>query len=81
MRAEATTLSAAFVLAAPITVSVVPPAALYALDGEHGCVTSGDEPLAVRIVGSELGQSFVVFDAADPPRTVDLSPRRGASCR
>ncbi len=81
MRAESTTLSAAFVLAAPIPVSVLPPAALYALDGGHGCVTSDGEPLAVRIMGSELGQTFAVFETDTPPKTIDFSPQSEATCR
>lgn len=75
------TVTASWELEAPIEVNVVPPAALYDLDGGSACVASGGEPFAVTVLGSELGQSFVVFDTETTPKHVDFSPEQPRSCR
>jgi len=60
-------------LAQPITISVVPPAAVgIAADGA-ACVIGDATPRPVQVVGSQLGQTLVVFDGA-PPTTVTLNP-------
>lgn len=77
---DPTKLSGKSRLAAPITVGIVPPTAVYSTDGPLGCVMSGGEPLPVRIVGSQLGQTYLVFDA-EIPTEVLASPKSGVSCR
>jgi len=50
-------------LVEPVDVAVVPPGAVTTTDGVTGCVaTSAGELRQVRVVGSQLGQTFVVFD-------------------
>ncbi|WFR68170.1 hypothetical protein P9139_07665 [Curtobacterium flaccumfaciens] len=76
------TLPASWSLRRPRIVQVVPPTALFAIEGTRACVqpTSG-EPLDVEVLGSELGQSFV---RAPDGRTLDrlrADPDRGRTCR
>ncbi|WP_024286741.1 peptidoglycan-binding protein [Cellulomonas sp. KRMCY2] len=65
-------------LTTPIQVSVVPPSAVIGRD-DQSCVQSGGNPASVRVVGSELGQTFVIFDDT-PPTVVDVTPSEGAEC-
>lgn len=81
VQSKATTLSAGWALKKPLKVFVVPPSALYALDGQTGCVLSGERPFQVDVVGSELGQSFVTFGKSTPPKTVTPQPENAPSCR
>lgn len=81
LRGSMTSLNGSYVLAEPVTVSVVPPGALYGIDGQAACVASNGTPLAVQVIGSELGQSFVTFDAAEAPPEVALSPDASLACR
>ncbi|GAA4157361.1 peptidoglycan-binding domain-containing protein [Leifsonia shinshuensis] len=67
-------------LSTPVRVGVVPPSAVYAIEGAAGCVATGDAALRVRIVGSQLGQTFVLFDAEQRPDTVLLSSARRPAC-
>lgn len=66
-------------LAVALTVAPVPASALFGLDGENACVSTGDEVRPVRILGSELGQSFIL---ADPlPETVRVpAPGKAREC-
>jgi len=84
---ETPTISARWSLAEPVRVSVVPPGALVDLRDGTACLhpvdTSGTAlpPVLVDVVGSQLGQSFVV-----PPDGVSVSsvtphPDGGVSCR
>lgn len=66
-------------LTEPIAVSVLPPAAIVASSDGPSCVQSGDRVSNVRIIGSELGQTFVVFEGPEM-KTVDTSPVRGTLC-
>lgn len=66
-------------LAQPVDVSVVPPSAVLTAPDGTTCVTTDGVPHPLRVVGSELGQTFVLFDDA-PPTAVDTSPRRDAPC-
>jgi hypothetical protein len=77
--ASQSTLTGSYLLAQPLRVSVVPPGALYNLSGDQGCVLAQGTPRAVTVVGSELGQSFVVFPD-EPPSSVVLSPQDPPSC-
>ncbi|MGH1524518.1 peptidoglycan-binding domain-containing protein [Leifsonia sp. L25] len=67
-------------LATPVRVGVVPPSAVYAIKGSAGCVAAGDTALRVTIVGSQLGQTFVLFDAEQRPDTVLISDARRPTC-
>lgn len=76
------TLPVTWSLRRPRTVQVVPPTALFAIEGNRACVqpTRGD-PIDVEVLGSELGQSFV---RAPDGRTLDrlrAVPDRTRSCR
>lgn len=74
-------LSASYVLAEPVDALVVPPAALYQFDGTAACLASEPAPVAVQVVGSELGRSFVVAEGETTPETALLTPNEDASCR
>ncbi|MFJ4295034.1 peptidoglycan-binding protein [Curtobacterium sp. NPDC089689] len=53
-------IAATWSLRRPRTVQVVPPTALFAIDGANACVQRTDgRPVRVEVLGSELGQSFV----------------------
>lgn len=66
-------------LSEPVDVSVVPPSAVITAPDGTSCVTTGAVPHAVRVVGSELGQTFVLFDGI-PPTVVETSPRQDTPC-
>jgi hypothetical protein len=64
------------VLTQPVEVVAVPAAALYRVKGATGCVLAPDEPVAVRIVASQLGETMVT--AAGLPERVRLYPGEDA---
>jgi hypothetical protein len=66
-------------LVAPIDVWVVAPAALVATGSDTGCVIGDGRTLPVRVIASELGQTFVTFDD-QPPSSVRLNPPRDTLC-
>jgi len=75
-------LTARWSLAEPTTVWVVPPGAVL-VDRQSGtCVVSpGGSVVSVRVVGSELGQTFVIPAASVPvPAQVQTVPSTTASC-
>lgn len=61
-----------YVLADSLQVATVPPAALFGLSDDRGCVSVDSVPHSVRVVASELGQAVIVFDRGDVPPFVDL---------
>jgi peptidoglycan hydrolase-like protein with peptidoglycan-binding domain len=69
-------IAATLSLAEPTRVSSVPPSAIVALSGSHGCVESNGEMLHVQVVGSQLGQTFVQFDRGKSPHHIRLHPAR-----
>jgi hypothetical protein len=74
-------LNATWVLAQPLSAWVVPPGAIFGLQGSRGCVASGGAVHAVQVVGSELGQSFVVpEDEGTALDEVDAAPDDSATC-
>lgn len=81
VKGGSTTLTASLALANPVTVSVVPPGALYDLDGEAACVSENGIARAVQVLGSELGQSFVNVEEGAAPETIDLDPAGALPCR
>lgn len=72
-------LQARYTLTEPLTVSVVPPAALRPITTGKGCVLGDGQPMAVSIISSELGQSFVTFEAT-APTAVELNPPSDLAC-
>ena len=68
-------------LAEPVTVAILPPGAIATEDGATGCVATADgEALPVSIVGSQLGQTYVVFSDDATPDEIGLDAPDGASC-
>jgi len=61
---------------------VVPPSALGAISGRDACVSAEGKPVSVKIVGSELGKSYVVFsDTSTQPVLLDVKPPKSLKCR
>lgn len=68
-------------LTKPLTIAVVPPAAVYSISEATGCIASGGRGYAVTIVGSQLGQTYVhLVEATAELDTVALSSERQPSC-
>src|SRR6478735_2328761 len=59
---------------------VVPPAALYAISGDDACIVHRGTAYGVRILGSQLGTTFVTKPDGAPTR-VDLRPKDAPRCR
>lgn len=77
----AVTVSVDFRLAEPVPTLVVPPAALYAIEREDACILSSGKPHAVRMIGSQLGKTFVQLAAPATITRVDLGVRGAPACR
>ncbi len=74
------TLKGTVVLREAVPVAAIPATALLVESGGGSCVFVSESAVTVDIVGSELGSSFVTFEAA-PPAHVDAAPPPGAdSC-
>jgi peptidoglycan hydrolase-like protein with peptidoglycan-binding domain len=76
------TVAATWTLRRPRTVQVVPPTALWDLDGDRACLqpTTG-RPLQVEVLGSELGQSFVRVPGGRTLDRIRSTPDGDGSCR
>lgn len=69
------------VLATPFKVVSVPPAALYGVDGRNACLADGSSnPVAVQIVASQLGETFVTSSNL-PTHVMVPPPENAPSCR
>lgn len=68
----ATPFAVGYRLSSPVEVLVVPPGALFGLNGDVGCLRSGTVDFPVTIVASTLGQTLVRVDASPSPDRVDL---------
>lgn len=79
--ASANRRSGSLRLVTPVQVASVPPAAIYNLAGSKGCISEKGRGLAVTVVGSQLGQTYVHLGEAELPHTVDLRPRTTNQCR
>lgn len=66
-------------LATALDASVVPPSAIVTATDGATCVFVQADPVPLRVVGSELGRTFVLFDGP-PPSSVDIAPTKDASC-
>lgn len=74
-------ISGTLQLSTPITAWVVPPSALTHVDAQRACVLANGSPLAVTIVASSLGKSFITFaDGVPAPAEVTLHPRDTPPC-
>ncbi|WP_423923318.1 peptidoglycan-binding domain-containing protein [Frigoribacterium sp. 2-23] len=77
-----TSVTGSYALTTPLDVSVVPPPALVTDTEGRTCVVRDGGPVPVRLIGSELGQSFVIPDDASRLDRVDVgSVVEHASCR
>lgn len=76
------TVAATWTLSRPRTVQVVPPTALWDLEGDRACLqpTTG-RSLRVEVLGSELGQSFVRVPGGRTLDRIRAAPDRSSSCR
>ncbi|WP_076464092.1 peptidoglycan-binding domain-containing protein [Actinomyces mediterranea] len=70
-------LTVPWALADPIDVRVIPPAALFGVDGSTACIADEGQVHAVQIVASQLGQTMVISE--DDFTQVDLVVE-GLSC-
>lgn len=69
------------VLQEPVSVAAVPATAVLVAPDGTSCVLVDAEAIRVSIVGSEFGNSFVVFDAEENPTAVDATiPPEITSC-
>lgn len=76
---EAVQVSGALRLASPIAVYAVPPSAVLRDASARVCVLSGGLPVAVEVVSSALGLTYVRLED-DPPTAVDVYPAEDATC-
>lgn len=73
-------LTVSWLLAEPLPVEVVPPSAVFGITAGQGCVALGDEVRPVSVVGSELGQTFVLAADDRALDRVDLHPDPALPC-
>jgi hypothetical protein len=70
-----------YTLTSPIEVTVVPPAALFALTADRGCLVADGHPRPVQVVASQAGRTMVTFtDDSPSPSTVSLDTVHLAGC-
>lgn len=85
--AEELALGARWVLSAALRVFVVAPTALWDLDGSSACLevvtpdAPAGRPVRVDVLGSQLGQSFVLPADGDEIRSARTLPDTNTSCR
>lgn len=75
---SSTGLAASLTLDKPVTVAVVPPSAVVG-DQQHACVVAQGHPVAVQVVGSQLGESYVTFTGT-APASVAVAPPKDTPC-
>lgn len=69
---SSTTLPARIALATPIAALKVPPAAVFGVDGDRGCIQSAGTVRPVTVIGASLGNSLVALDEETSITTVEL---------
>lgn len=74
-------LSIQYRLARPVSVFSVPAASVYDTHGASACVVADGHGIAVTIVGSQLGQTFVVPEQDTRLREVALDSKDAPGCR
>ena len=72
------TITASSVLTVPIAVTVLPPSALYSLEGGSGCVQSREGAARVSVIASQLGRTLVTV--ARPLGQVRVHPDTSVPC-
>ncbi|MEY9851820.1 hypothetical protein ABH923_001498 [Leifsonia sp. EB41] len=77
---EAKPIDARLALSEPVQVSVVVPSAVFGVDGVRGCVSSRGDRYQVEILGSQLGETIVVFPNGKKPERVDSRPDAHSPC-
>jgi peptidoglycan hydrolase-like protein with peptidoglycan-binding domain len=75
------TVDGELTLAKPFEALVVPPGALYRLSGDRGCVVAAGTARDVRILGSQLGKTFIEKPRGTTIRQVTLRPVGAPPCR
>lgn len=78
--ASANPLSAKLSLISPVMVGAIPPTAIYSISNNRGCVTSSGASYPVSIAGSQLGQTYVIFDSPSVVKNVELSKKAQLPC-
>lgn len=69
-------------LASPLEVGVVPPAAVYDIRDGTACLSGDEGPAEVRLVASQLGEAFVLPKSGERlPNQVAIVPEAAAPCR
>lgn len=59
----------------------VSPSVIYGIDADMGCVSDGQRSYKVKIVGSELGQTYVQFDdGVEVPQVLSTQVGAAPSC-
>lgn len=76
----AASISGTVAFSKPLVVGVVPPSAVRLITGGAGCVATEEGPVPVTIVGSQLGQTFVLFGDDQKPASVLLSRPERSAC-
>ncbi|WP_157413961.1 peptidoglycan-binding domain-containing protein [Agromyces allii] len=72
---------AASLLLEPVTVGVVPASALVAIEGDRACVVGPDGPAQVRLVSSQLGETYVLPSLhGELPARVEIQPDQTTTC-
>ncbi len=60
----------------------VSPSVIYGLEGDVGCVSDGQRSYKVKVVGSELGQTYVQFeDGVEVPKVLSTEVGVAPSCK
>ncbi|RGE19827.1 peptidoglycan-binding protein [Leucobacter sp. wl10] len=67
-------------LVTPVPAVKVPPAAVFGVSGDRGCIRVGGTTHLVTVIGSSLGNTLVVVDEDVKVETVDLTGTKDASC-
>lgn len=81
-KTAAPTMAALFALTPQTTAWAVPASTVFEVVGNAGCITSKGESLAVSIVGSRLGKTYVVpaDETAVMPPSIDAPGLKPPSC-
>lgn len=67
-------------LAEPTSAFVVPPSAIFGLRGRVGCIQQDDLAIRVRVLGSQLGETFIDVVSDYEVTKVRLAPARALRC-
>lgn len=78
--ATSLTLKGRVVLQTPVQVAAIPATAVKTDSTGTSCVFVDKDPVVVTVVGSEFGNSFVVFSSDEPPPSVDAQPSKRSTC-